>query len=136
MFVTLWKRRADPPPPANGDLPRRRPVWAALSELYLDTELDERDHARLGHVLVDSGYSVDQLEEILYRELHPTLMWNLLTAAGEWSGFDVLWLEARILRRGPPRWPIALLFGKEFVANEWAALRQNVEARSAERPTA
>ena len=42
-----------------------------LSELYLDTELDDADYDRIAAVLLGSGYSRGQLEEILYRELHP-----------------------------------------------------------------
>jgi hypothetical protein len=51
-------------------------VWDVLSELYLDTELDERDSERIAAVLLESGYSAGQLEEILYRELHPVLHTN------------------------------------------------------------
>jgi hypothetical protein len=107
---------------AATDLERRRPVWNVLSELYLDTELDDRDHERIAAVLVASRYSAGQLEEILYRELHPVLHWNLLSVAGEWAGFDPDWLEEQILRRSRRRWRFAVIAGKWMVRGEWAVL--------------
>jgi hypothetical protein len=61
----VWKRRGAAPPLASTDLDRRRPVWRVLSELYLDTWLDDGDHERIASVLVESRYSTAQLEEIL-----------------------------------------------------------------------
>jgi hypothetical protein len=60
----VWKRRGAAPPLASTDLDRRRPVWRVLSELYLDTWLDDGDHERIASVLVESRYSTAQLEEI------------------------------------------------------------------------
>lgn len=80
------------------DLERRRPVWAALSELFLDTALQPEDLQRLADTLASSGYSRAELEQILRREVGPVLLPNLLSAAGEWASFDLGRLEAEILR--------------------------------------
>ena len=71
LFPGLWWRRGETLPHAADDLSRRRPVWSLLSEFYLDTELDDQDHARIASVLACSGYSAEQLEEIFYREAPP-----------------------------------------------------------------
>jgi hypothetical protein len=39
------------------DLARRQPVWLALSELYLDIELEAGDFQRLAGVFASSGFS-------------------------------------------------------------------------------
>ena len=79
------------------ELIRRRPVWAALSELFLDTELDELDIHWLAHTLHESGYPLAELEHILRTEVAPIVGGNLLSVVGVWSGFDLDWLERQIL---------------------------------------
>jgi hypothetical protein len=84
---------------AADELERRRPVWEAMSEFFLDTELDSADHNRIAQILIESGYSMDQLERILWRELCPVLGANLLPVAGEWKGFNMQSVEQQILQR-------------------------------------
>lgn len=76
-----------------------RAARAALSELFLDTELDESDLARIVQVLATTGLEADELERIFTDELEPVLASNLDVPAGEWRGFDVDWLEAQIRQR-------------------------------------
>ena len=103
--------------PAKNDLPRRRPVWEALSTLFLDTDtsLDRQERAR---ALGRSEYSLDELEEILLGEVYPACAANLRSVAGEWAAFDSEWLEQRILSRPPSRLhrftPGRLLFAAEW----------------------
>ncbi len=88
------------------ELPRRRPVWEAMSDFFLDTELDEASLRAIAGTLKASGYSTAELEDILETELGPLLYGNLcpwVTIAGIWDGFDVEWIEARI-RSGKHRW--------------------------------
>jgi hypothetical protein len=127
LFPGTWWRQGEPLPNPANDLERRRPVWSVLSELFLDTELVEVDLVRISAVLAESGYSVQQLEEILYRELHPVLHANLLSVAGEWAGFDQQWLEKRIIDRGAGKRGFALIPGKWMVRGEWAALQSKLE---------
>jgi len=89
---------------AAQDLQARRPVWSALSDLYLDTEYRSsvRSAAR---DLSASPYSLDELREILMREVHPVLAWNLCATAGVWDRFDQDWLCDRIVQgQRRPRW--------------------------------
>lgn len=88
---------------------RRRPLWIALSDLWLDTELQDADRDFIARVMLDSGYDRDTLERIMAEEVAPVVYLNLYSVAGEWAGFDPDWLCAEILaglrRRGPVgRW--------------------------------
>ena len=80
----------------NATVDERLPVWNALSELFLDTELQEDDHQRIARVLAASPYSEKKLDEILRFEVTPVLKWNLLSIAGEWAGFDEAWLREKL----------------------------------------
>jgi hypothetical protein len=84
--------------PAPEDLEHRRPVWQALSDLFLDTDTSISRSWRV-NILSASPYSIDELQEILLDEIYPVCRSNLLSPAGEWIGFDPEWLESRILRR-------------------------------------
>ena len=71
---------------------RRRPVWLALSELYLDNELQADDLERLANTLTQSSFSLAELRKIDLYEVFPLLQPNLLSVAGEWAGFEESWL--------------------------------------------
>ena len=93
--------------PAEQDLVNRRPVWAALSQLYLDSEASAADFRALAATLAGSPYTVDELRRILLSEVHPLCVVNLLQVAGVWGGFELEWLEKQIL--GRRCWPVRLL---------------------------
>jgi hypothetical protein len=78
---------------------RLRAARAALSELFLDTELDGRDLARIAQVVTGTGLRRDELEHVFTDELEPLLAGNLNVPAGEWQGFDIEWIEAQIRER-------------------------------------
>lgn len=128
-------------PSIPDDLPRRRPVWLALSDLFLDTDVTllQAANARL---LAASPYSLEELDTILREEVYPACAFNLREVAGEWAGFDADWLERRIRRGGAPprpwwrRWQRYLMLGWTIPVGlppEWADWRAEV-ARLRERP--
>lgn len=78
------------------DRDRRRLARRAISELFLDTQLDDGDFSRLRDMLVESRLSVHELDYIYYDELAPILYRNVNTPSGVWSGFDQDSLEERI----------------------------------------
>jgi hypothetical protein len=84
--------------PAAQDLSARRPVWEALSDLFLDTDPSSSRQWR-AEQLAASPYTLEQLEFILLDEVYPVCKYNLLSVAGEWAGFDQEWLQSKILRR-------------------------------------
>lgn len=121
-------------PPASADLERRRPVWLALSDLFLDTDVSlfRRGNTRR---LAASPYSLAALDAILREEVYPACSFNLTQVAGEWAGFDEDWLERRILCGGPtPRtwWRRLgryLMLGWQVptrLPEEWTAWRQDI----------
>jgi hypothetical protein len=87
----------------EADIERRKPVWAALSELWLDTELAEDDLQRIAGVMKMSAYSIKELREIYLFEVAPVVFPNLLTVAGEWAGFDEEWLFTEATKRARTR---------------------------------
>lgn len=79
----------------NTELEGRRRVWLALSELFLDTEID------LEYIissLQTSGYSRPDIESIMQNEVAPVLGGHVLSVAGEWMGFDLTPVEQRYLK--------------------------------------
>jgi hypothetical protein len=117
-------------PFSETELERRRPVWLALSELFLDTSLDSTDINRIAATLVASHYSLRDLDRILVREVYPACRGNLLSIAGEWAGFDAEWLETRILR-GPSAlsraWAGTVGRLGMYSSPSWRAIRRRVE---------
>ncbi len=85
------------------EIERRKPVWTALSELWLDTELTDDDLQRIAEVMKRSGYGIPQLRDIHLFEVAPVVFPNLLTVAGEWAGFDEEWLFDMASRRARRR---------------------------------
>lgn len=89
---------------AHLDIDNRRPVWKALSDLFLDTELEDSDLIRIARTLAESAYSLEEAETILYCEVYPVCIGNLLCVAGEWDGFDDDWLAKSILKHTARSW--------------------------------
>ncbi|MEQ1513809.1 MAG: hypothetical protein ABL934_14160 [Lysobacteraceae bacterium] len=82
----------------------RIPVWVALSDLYLDTDVT-LSHDDIARTLAVSPYPIDVLHEMLMYDVHPALYVNLMSVAGEWAGFDQSWLVERMMQtRRQPRW--------------------------------
>lgn len=82
-----------PPVP---DPARRHPVWLALADLYLDTELDEFSLRHIAAILAASGFSWAEIQQINYDEVAPALWFNVQDIAGEWAGWDEEWVVERI----------------------------------------
>ena len=87
------------------ELERRKPVWTAMSTLWLDTEISDIEIARIADTLIASGYPRAQLDDILLYEIAPVVGSNLLAPAGVWEGFDTAWLHQQARRRADHRSP-------------------------------
>ena len=89
---------------------RRKPVWTAFSNFWLDTELQDSDLQRIARIAAASGYSVAELRDIYLYEVAPVVYHNLLMVAGEWAGFNEKWLHAEARKRAERR-SFGLRFG-------------------------
>ena len=112
------------------DLAHRRPVWEALSELYLDTDPVPSHEAR-ARQLAASPYPIEHLERILSEEVSPVCQSNLRAVTGVWTGFDARWLEESILRRSHLRQPLyrALLprIRQARLPDEWWVTKARID---------
>lgn len=86
--------------PPQDDLEQRRPVWTALSVLFLDTELTEADFEALATVLAESRYTNEELAAIYHAEVYPVCRSNICMDPGFWACFPDGWVEQAILSRG------------------------------------
>ena len=75
------------------EIEKRKPVWAALADLYLDTEPSEDDYRYIAGKIKESGYSKDEILHIIAYEVHPILSCNLKIIAGQWGAWSNDFLE-------------------------------------------
>ncbi|UUC44753.1 DUF7079 family protein [Flavobacterium cerinum] len=80
------------------NISERKPIWIALSEFYLDTELEQKDFKRIALKMIESPFSLEEIKNINKYEVFPVLQANLSNIAGEWAGFDEKWLEESIVK--------------------------------------
>lgn len=74
----------------------RRPLWDALSEIFLDTELQDGDYKFIARRVLESSLNPHEVSVALWADVFPVLAHNLQSVAGEWAGFDSNWLIERI----------------------------------------
>ena len=68
----------------------RLKIWQALSEFFLDTEITDSTFDYVARVVLDTGYSPQEIHSILWGEVFPALEGNLKSIAGEWAGWTCL----------------------------------------------
>jgi len=78
------------------NLKDREPVWLALSEFYLDTELQQYDVEYIAKIFSESPFSLKEIKRINKYEVFPILYPNLMNPAGVWDGFDKEWLFEKL----------------------------------------
>ena len=86
-------------PPPEEDLERRRPLWQALSDLFLDDETTADTLSYIALVAASSAYTEDEIEAIYRREVAPAVAGNFFDPAGVWGCFNPVILERWILER-------------------------------------
>jgi hypothetical protein len=105
---------------ASDDLVRRQPVWEALSELFLDTELMPYTSKYIAKTLIESGYSPTEISEILWSEVFPVVECNLRHPAGVCWGFKLDWLQEAILGTGQRQTAEQQSSTAQFIRQEWS----------------
>lgn len=106
------------------EIERRAPVWRALSDLFLDTELDESDFSMIAEKIRAAGFTADQAEEVLRRDVAPVFWGNLVQVAGEWTP----WSEAQVREMVCDRHRSRSRFFAWF--HNWKSRRQMAVVRS------
>ena len=107
----------------------RFPVWEALSEFFLDTELQDHDHDRIATTLAASRYSTIEIKDILDYEVSPACKWNLYSVAGEWAGFHPNWIVESIAPRKNRRPRIRLpLLSRWMFRSHWQSVVRRIDA--------
>lgn len=82
---------------SEAEIARRLPVWCALSDAFLDTELDERAYRQMAEVVCAQGFTAADSEAIFRDEVAPAVAYNLLSVAGEWAGWPETTVRERVL---------------------------------------
>ncbi len=81
------------------NLEERKPIWIALSDFYIDNELQDYDFKHIASKIRQSPYTFEEVKRINNEEVFPILFWNLLSVAGVWTGFQEDWLVAEIIKK-------------------------------------
>jgi len=106
----------------------RLPVWEALSDFFLDTELQPSDYERIATTLAQSKYTLKEIKDILDYEVYPVCISNLLDIAGEWAGFPRDWLVKHIAplkdKRPRLRFP---RFARWMIKQHWKKVSKMIE---------
>jgi len=120
--------------PAYLDIEARKPVWEALSTLFLDTNVSLLREYRTDK-LAESPFTLEELEEILRDEVFPICSWNWFSIAGVWAGFDPEFLEKSILQRLHRRFKLRIGLGQYFIvrSKEWKHTKAAIEAKRVNR---
>lgn len=108
-------------------------VWRALSELFLDTEIDHSFHQSIARTLKHSEYSLQQVEDILWAEVYPVLKQNLASTAGIWDGWSDSWLQENLQAyENPEVIRKKSIFNKTSISNEikqhWSEITKLVDS--------
>ena len=100
----------------------RKPLWIALSDLFLDTKLQNYNFTHIAKAMKASAYSLNEIEDILMLEVFPVCIANLDIVAGEWTGFDEFWVCNKIINAKRPnrfrRWMNKRSFW--MIKDDWA----------------
>ncbi|MBU2588002.1 MAG: hypothetical protein KJ872_07815 [Alphaproteobacteria bacterium] len=113
---------------SDAEIARRLPVWTALSDVFLDTELDPQEYSHIADVIRQSGYAAGEAEAIFRDEVAPAFSVNLRSVAGEWQGWPEDYVRDRVLaRRGAMLAKLSSrLFHRSFLNEQWALIARHL----------
>ena len=98
-------------------------MWHALSDIFLDTELQPNGYRWIAGVLASSGYSQVELRSIFENEVAPAFIVNLFSVAGEWTSWSEDEVRQIMLRSLGRRFSLLRGMRKRLarpvVAEEW-----------------
>lgn len=99
----------------------KKPLWIALSDLFLDTELSENDLICLAKKIKESLLPIEDVKEILMEEVLPVCIPNMKIVAGEWEAFNEDWLVDSIQNLTRPNALQRMMHKKDFrfIKDDW-----------------
>jgi len=99
-----------------------------MTDFYLDTELTDATISYIAKTCATSPYSIRELERIMFTEVWPAFLPNLLSVAGEWAGWQEEFIKSQILECYRPRfylsWKLDPL--KRLFCKHWSTVEQQV----------
>jgi hypothetical protein len=107
------------------EIEERMPLWQAFSELFRDTEMSEPEWNFLVDTLRISGLPTDMLRHILEREVAPAFYPNVLSIAGNWTGWTEDAVRSTMLaalqsaESSPLRHWLRRLVSRHYACCEW-----------------
>ncbi|MEL6877728.1 MAG: alpha/beta hydrolase [Pseudomonadota bacterium] len=118
------------PPLTDEEIARRLPVWSALSDTFLDTELDEQNYLNIAELIAQAGYTKQELETIYRAEVEPAFSYNLLNPAGEWAGWPEEFVCERVLanRKSAETQAKPRIILHDHVKSEWVKISRALDA--------
>lgn len=121
----------------GGGLTQRQQAWVALSVLFVDTELTDDTLRSVARKLIALHLDAVSAEVILFEDVAPVFVKNMLSVAGNWTGWeaqDVIqlvseWIAKRdaqgfqgALLRSPLADHLRRRLSLHFIGREWQAV--------------
>lgn len=126
-----------PPDSASLDpaeIERRLPLWTALADLFLDTDV-MLSVPHIARTIVDGGWSTVEAEEALRWEVRPAFYRNLLSIAGEWAGWDPREVRQAVVEARSDKMGRFLIGRNRFMPRaEWRAVVTEIERLQQDNP--
>lgn len=122
----------------SDDISNRAPVWNAMAAFFLDNELQEIEISHIAEVCSLSPYSQKELERIMFSEVWPAFLPNLLAITGEWSGWPEDFVIERVMKRyRRDRIYFSWRFNplKRYCCGAWASVEKQVDMLRRNRST-
>lgn len=83
---------------AAAEIDRRLPVWVAMTDFFLDTEIQSDTISHIARTIDAAGFGAAEAEAILFYEVAPVFRQNLMAGAGEWAGWPHDYIKERVTR--------------------------------------
>lgn len=96
----------------------RLPVWEALSELFLDNDIAASVPSIAQRIAV-TDFTLAEVETMLRWDVRPAFYGNLLSVAGQWSGWRSEDVRERVLATRGRRRHRLVLGRNRLMPTEW-----------------
>ncbi len=81
------------------EIARRLPLWWALSDLLLDTDMPHVWGPYIVRTMREGGFALGDAHEIFLDEVGPAFYFNLSIVTGEWAGWEEEYVRRMVVAR-------------------------------------